>query len=63
MNLKNNLSSDSDGDGGLRKDKDNVVTDPNMSPMVVKVERKVVFGTKKKSMHVKKEYLDDTNSI
>ena len=54
MNLKNNLSSDSEGDGGLRKEDDNVVTDPNMSPMVVKVERKVVFGTKKNSMHVKK---------
>ena len=57
MNLKNNFSSDSDGGGGgSRKKEENLFTDPNKSPIAVKVERKVVFGTKKNSMHVKKEY-------
>ena len=36
--------------------KKKIFTDPNNSPIAVKVERKVVFGTKKNSMHVKKEY-------
>ena len=31
--------------------------------MVVKVERKVVFGTKKNRMYVNKEYLEDSKRL
>jgi hypothetical protein len=55
------LSSDSEKGRGSIKEDDYVINDPNKSPMSVKVERKIVFGTKKNSMYVKKDYLEDSN--
>ena len=63
MNLKNNMSSESGGGGGSANEDEHVINDPNKSPMVVKVERKVVFGIKKNRMYVNKEYLEDSNRL
>ena len=61
MNLKHSETSDSEESV---KVEDPFVNNPNKSPMVVKVERKIVFGSKKNSMHViKKVYKEDSNDL